>query len=69
MPEIRRDKFTEGVINPKDEFARLAQIRESPFSKADTEAAGNLDKDLRIAIDTVAASGKNITRKRAARHI
>ena len=67
MPEIRRDKFTDGVIHSKSEFAHLAQIQESPFSKADQEAAERLDPDLHIAIDTVAANGTNIKRMRTDR--
>ena len=64
MPEIRRDKFTEGVIHSKSEFARLAQLQESPFTKTDRDAAERIDPDLRIAFDTVAANGKGIKQMR-----
>ena len=67
MPEIRRDKFDEGVILDKKEFARKAIERDSPFEQADQAAANDLPEDLRLAIDYVAKRGKKIKADRKAR--
>ena len=66
-PEIRRDKFEPGVILSKEEFARNACARDSPFAQADEAAAAALDADLVLAIDHVNRRGARIVADRAER--
>ena len=54
MPEVRRDKFDEGKILSKEDFATKAIERESPFLSADRKAADALPEDLKLAIDFIA---------------
>ena len=67
MPEIRRDKFEDGVILSKDDFAKAARGRPSPFETADADAACALDLDLRLAIDFVTEHGSDVPKRREAR--
>jgi hypothetical protein len=67
MPEIRRDKFTEGEILEKSDFVAAAITRESPLDEADRDVAEALDDDLKIAIEVVHRRGKKIVRDRQVR--
>ena len=67
MPDIRRDKFREGVTESKQDFARYACKRASPFATADSDASEALDDDLKIALDIVVARGSKIAGDRKAR--
>ena len=67
MPDIRRDKFREGVTESKQDFARYACKRVSPFATADSDASDALDDDLKIALDIVVARGSKIAGDRKAR--
>ena len=67
MPEIRRDKFDEGVILGKADFADKAIARSSPFEEADQAAASDLPEDLKIAISYIAKRGKKIKADRKRR--
>ena len=60
MPEVRRDKFNDGEILSKDDFAARARARVSPFAELEKTASAALDEDLRIAIDYVHQRGKRI---------
>lgn len=60
MPEVRRDKLSEGTILTKSEFAKAACARASPFKLADEAAAGALDEDLRAAIDFIVENGERV---------
>ena len=54
FPDVRRDKFQEGVILGKDDFAQRACARRSSLAEADSNAAESIDApfSLRVAIDT-----------------
>jgi hypothetical protein len=67
FPEVRRDKFDEGVVLSKNEFAARAIARESPFIAADTESAAELDNDLKLAIEYIHSRGARIIRDRMER--
>jgi hypothetical protein len=67
MPEVRRDKFNEGVILSKEEFAAAAQARVPPLESVERDAAAALDADLALAIDFIAAKGTQIVALRRAR--
>ena len=67
FPEIRRDKFTEGVQLSKDDFVEASISRVSPLTSADIEASNALDQDLKIAIDRVCERGNKIKTDRKAR--
>jgi hypothetical protein len=67
FPEIRRDKFEEGVVLSKPEFARQAIQRESPLVTQDAESAARLDPDLVAALDYVALRGEHIAHDRKER--
>jgi hypothetical protein len=67
MPEVRRDKFDEGEILSKKDFARKAIKRESPFLSADRKAADALPEDLKLAIDYITRRGRKIKRDRKER--
>jgi hypothetical protein len=67
MPEIRRDKFDEGEILSKADFADEAIARSSPFEEADQAAATDLPEDLKIAISYIAMRGKKIKADRKRR--
>ena len=67
FPEVRRDKFDEGVILSKNEFAARAIARESPFIAADNESAAELDNDLKLAIEYIHSRGAGIVRDRMER--
>ena len=64
FPEIRRDKFDEGVELDREEFARRALRRTPPLQSAADEASHRLPEDLRAAIDYVFARGDRITSDR-----
>ena len=67
MPEVRRDKFSEGVILSKTAFADAACNRESPFKAADSAAAEALPEDIKLAIQHIVARGKGIVEDRRKR--
>ena len=60
MPEVRRDKFVDGVIHSKTDFAERACTRPSPFATADAAASERLDSDLTYAIEYITQRGEAI---------
>jgi hypothetical protein len=60
FPEIRSDKFSEGEILCKSEFARSAVARAHPLEEAATAASNDLPADLTAAIDFIIDKGSSI---------
>ena len=67
FPEIRRDKFKEGEVLGKEDFARAAVARTPPLAEADALASDELPRDLRLAIDMLVRNGAEIKRMRRER--
>ena len=64
FPEIRRDKFTPGVILDKSEFEAAAVARPDPLQGAEAAATADMSPDLLAAIDYVTACGPEIVEER-----
>ena len=64
FPEIRRDKFTPGVILDKSEFEAAAVARPDPLQGAEAAATADMSPDLLAAIDYVTACGPEIVGER-----
>ena len=67
MPEVRRDKFEEGVELDKIEFQRAALNRPSPLLALDFAASARVSPDLSAAIDHIVEMDSDIVDDRAER--
>ena len=67
MPEVRRDKFDDGVILDKAAFAERARSRPPPLVGADEAASKALPHDLTAAIDYVVQLGSGVREDRERR--
>ena len=69
MPEVRRDKFDDGVILDKAAFAERARSRPPPLVGADEAASKALPHDLTAAIDYVVQLGSGVREERTGRGV
>jgi hypothetical protein len=64
MPAVTRDKFGDGRVLDKEEFAARAVARDSPHAAIDEVVSAALSTDLKLAIGHVARAGSDIIKER-----